>query len=109
MSSDGEDTAERKNERMKISERTSTEFDMAIDGKLTPLLSTKKQPTQRQLGSDEETTERNYLRSSSSGGEMQLDIENELSKSLQALMSPSLQQILLNVSSLKTTLKKQVK
>lgn len=40
---------------------------------------------------------------------MEFNVDNEFSKSFQALMSPELQQVLMNVNRLKQELKKQVK
>ena len=86
MSSEGEDTVGRRTEKKIMMQRASSDFNIAVYG--TPLLSKKSLPKKVRAGSEDEITERNDERSESSGGEMQMGIENEFSKSFRALVSP---------------------
>ena len=116
---DGEEADEKAVEKRNIKQRTSHEFDIAFDGRKSlgsPTILEEDEDA-RDYGerSEVETTERNYQKqikkeeSSSSSAEMEFNVDNEFSKSFQALMSPELQQVLMNVNRLKQELKKQVK
>lgn len=83
-----EEETTKKQLKKSIKARATTEFDIAIDPKKEPLLGPKH--------SDEETTERQDAKRSSSG-EIEFDVNEEFSKSIQDLMTPGLKQVLTTV------------